>query len=146
MMMTSHRPVGHTASVRFQIGVRRSLPLSQEQAWRLLTSPQGRKLWLGDLEEVNFTVGHTYKTSEGTTGEICVVKPMEQLRLTWQPKEWPKPPTLQIRLLPSNTGKTTISFHQEKLEDEQRREEMKLRWEEVLAGLGGMMQSEFEHD
>lgn len=42
---------------------------------------------------------------------------------------------MQIRLLAAAGGRTTISFHQEKLKDANVREQMKLYWEEVLARL-----------
>lgn len=134
--MNTNKQVGLTASVGFQIGVRRTLPFFQEEAWELLTSTQGRKLWLGDADSVEIVKGHKFVTQEGTTGEFRVVKPLEQLRLTWQPADFPNTSTLQIRLLSAaSSGKTTISFHQDKLESAERREEMKAHWEEVIRGL-----------
>ncbi|KIL40714.1 ATPase [Gordoniibacillus kamchatkensis] len=131
------RPVGLTAGAGFQIGVRRTLPVSQEQAWALLTSAEGLPLWIGQLRELPLTPGQTYVTDDGISGEMRVVKPGEQLRLTWRKPEWPGPSTLQIRLIPSHSGRTTISFHQEKLADMAAREQMKLRWEEALAAIAG---------
>ncbi|MEW9697597.1 SRPBCC domain-containing protein [Paenibacillus sp. SI8] len=144
--MPGTNPVGLTASVGYQIGVRRSLPLSQEQVWHVLTSSQGRRLWLGVLEEMNFTAGYSYRTDEGTSGEIRVVKPLEQLRMTWQPQNWPNPSTLQIRLIPAKSGKTTISFHQEKLDDERQRAAMKLRWEEAITAISNLIANESNDD
>lgn len=129
------RPVGQTASAGFQIGVRRTLPIAKAQAWEALTSPDGLKLWLGDLAALPLEPKQRYTTVEGTTGEMRVVKPLEQLRLTWQPKGWPKASTVQIRFLSSNPTKTTISFHQEHLADVFVREEMRQRWEAVLNAL-----------
>ncbi|NOV02218.1 SRPBCC family protein [Paenibacillus planticolens] len=135
--MKSEKIVGLTASAGFQIGVRRTIPISQGKAWEVLILPQGRKLWLGDLaEEMTFEKGSAYCTADGLKGVVRVVKPYEQLRLTWQPAAWPEASTLQIRLLPAGSpGKTTISFHQEKLDSLQRREEMKVHWEAVISGL-----------
>lgn len=128
--------VGLTASAGFQIGVRRTLQLGQEELWELLTSPEGRNLWLGETGVISFTKGYKFMTQEGTTGEIRVVKPLEQLRLTWQPEGWGNQSTLQIRLLSAaHPGNTTISLHQEKLESAARRVEMKARWEDVISRL-----------
>ncbi|NOU76520.1 SRPBCC domain-containing protein [Paenibacillus sp. LMG 31458] len=134
--MNTNKQVGLTASVGFQIGVRRTLPFFQEEAWELLTSTQGRKLWLGDADSVEIVKDHKFVTQEGTTGEFRVVKPLEQLRLTWQPADFTNTSTLQIRLLPAaSSGKTTISFHQEKLDSAEQRDEMKAHWEEAIRGL-----------
>lgn len=134
-MPTQNKPVGQTASVGFQIGVRRTLPISRETAWAFLTSPEGLKLWLGDIASgpEGLQAGRAYTSAEGNAGEIRIVKPYEQLRLTWQKSGWSKPSTLQIRLLSSTDSKTTISFHQEKLDGSERLVEMKRHWEEVLA-------------
>ncbi|NOU84743.1 SRPBCC domain-containing protein [Paenibacillus sp. LMG 31460] len=141
--MNTNKPVGLTASVGFQIGVRRTLPFFQEEAWELLTSTRGRKLWLGDLATFELVKGHKFVTQEGTTGEFRVVKPLEQLRLTWQPAGFPNTSTLQIRLMPAaSPGKITISFHQEKLDSAEQREEMKVHWEEVLSRLLALSEDE----
>lgn len=134
-MTTSGRQVGQTASVGFQIGVRRTLPISQQQAWEYLTSPEGLRLWLGDLPGLQPEARQSYTTAEGTTGQFRVVKPMEQLRLTWQPKGWLQPSAVQIRLLPASGHRTTIAFHQDRLANSDIRTEMRARWEEVLSAL-----------
>ncbi|MEC0231442.1 SRPBCC domain-containing protein [Paenibacillus alba] len=142
--MSTQRVVGQTAAAGFQIGVRRTLSLPQEEAWALLLSPQGRKLWLGEITNVEFSKGSTFETVEGHCGEFRVVKPLEQLRLIWQPAGWLDASTLQIRLLPTaHAGKTTISFHQEKLDNAERREVMKTHWEDVIAGLQAMADNGF---
>ncbi|MDF2964541.1 MAG: ATPase [Paenibacillus sp.] len=133
--MTSQKetkPVGLTASALYQIGVRRTLPITIEHAWEMLVSRAGLDLWLGAGASLNLQKGEKYTTKEGTSGELRVVKPYEQLRLTWQKAGWTQASTVQIRLLSGNPVKTTISFHQEKLENAELREEMKARWEYVL--------------
>ncbi|WP_225340292.1 SRPBCC family protein [Lysinibacillus capsici] len=129
--MGNDRIIGQTKSVGFQIGVRRTFPISQEQAWALLTTTEGVRTWLGESTSVIFEPGHKYHSKTGS-GEIRIVKPLEQLRLTWQKEEWSKPSTVQIRILPKCVNKTTISFHQEHLSDQTVREEMKGHWESVL--------------
>ncbi|WP_223285639.1 SRPBCC family protein [Paenibacillus sp. PL91] len=126
---------GQTASAGFQIGVRRTFPISQEQAWALLVSPEGLRMWLGELTALKLEAGHPYTTGEGNHGELRVVKPLHQLRMTWQRKDWEHSSTVQIRVIPNPTSadKTVISFHQEKLKDAIERETMKQYWEEAAA-------------
>jgi len=38
IMQNSNRPVGLTKDAGYQIGVRRTLPIHHEDAWRVLTS------------------------------------------------------------------------------------------------------------
>ncbi|MFM1651615.1 SRPBCC family protein [Brevibacillus sp. B_LB10_24] len=130
------RVVGQTKSVGFQVGVRRTLPVSQERAWELVTSAQGLQLWLGEATDISLRPGQRYETKTGESGEIRIVKPLQQLRLTWQKPDWQRASTVQVRILPKAGGKTTISFHQEHLVDKHVREEMKARWEAVLEEMG----------
>ncbi|MFC0215084.1 SRPBCC domain-containing protein [Paenibacillus chartarius] len=126
------KAVGQTASAGFQIGVRRTLPMTEEQAWSFLTSAEGLKLWLGEVSGFALQAGESFVSEEGISGEFRVVKPKQQLRLRWKPSGWAAPSTLQIRLLPASSGRTTISFHQEQLDGPETRERMKLHWEHVL--------------
>ncbi|MDQ0058733.1 SRPBCC family protein [Paenibacillus harenae] len=128
----SYKQVGQTASAGYQVGVRRTLPISPEQAWSFLTSTEGLKLWLGNVSGLAFHEGETFASTEGITGQFRVVKPLLQLRLKWGKKGWVKPSTLQIRLIPGKPGQTTISFHQEHLDHPNTREQMKHYWEDVI--------------
>jgi uncharacterized protein YndB with AHSA1/START domain len=127
------RVIGKTESAGFQIGVQKVLPISQREAWQLVTK-KGRKLWLGDSTDVRFTKGATYTTKEGTKGQVRSVVPGEKLRLTWQPKRFAKPSTVQISLLCPRyaSRKTMIHFHQEKLASAREREAMRRQWRRVL--------------
>lgn len=122
--------VGQTKTVGFQVGVRRTFPITQEKAWELITSENGLKRWLKAEKEIIFQPGQKYR-SENSEGEIRIVKPFEQLRLTWRRADWQKPSTVQVRAIPKEANKTTISFHQENLTDENAREEMKKYWETI---------------
>ncbi len=128
----SSKIVGQTAATGFQVGVRRTMPITPEQAWAFLTSSEGVKLWLGHVSNLTFSEGETFTSSDGISGQFRVVKPFRQFRLKWSMKEWEKPSTLQIRLISDKPDRTTISFHQENLDHMNTREQMKLHWEEVL--------------
>ncbi|ASJ52482.1 ATPase [Brevibacillus formosus] len=128
----SSKIVGQTAATGFQVGVRRTMPITPEQAWTFLTSSEGVKLWLGHVSNLTFSEGETFTSSDGISGQFRVVKPFRQFRLKWSMKEWEKPSTLQIRLISDKPDRTTISFHQENLDHMNTREQMKLHWEEVL--------------
>jgi uncharacterized protein YndB with AHSA1/START domain len=73
-----------------------------------------------------------FKSKEGISGKLSVVKFQEKLRMSWQRKEWDNPSTLQIYLASTSANKTTIAFHQEKLDDLYMRQVMKDHWEQVL--------------
>lgn len=128
------RVVGGTESAGFQIGVQKTLPLAAEDAWNLITQPEGLALWLGTVPSLNWEKGTEYATAEGTRGEIRSVHPSKLLRLTWQPPDFPAPSTLQVSLEPSGK-KTAVRFHQEKLASAETREQMRAHWRTVLQKL-----------
>jgi hypothetical protein len=58
--------------------------------------------------------------------------------MTWKRPEWERPSRLQIYVLSTNTGKTTVAIHQEMLEDVYIREMMRRFWEEKLSQIKNM--------
>lgn len=79
---------------------------------------------MGELVSGDFSIDREYQTQEGIEGKIKIFKPSSRIRLTWKKKEWQNTSTLQIRVIATKTG-ATISFHQEKLQDNNQRAEMK---------------------
>lgn len=136
-----HRVIGQTKTVGFQVGVRRTFPISQEKAWQLVTSVEGLNLWLGESTSIILQPGQKYVTKAGAFGQIRVVKSLQQLRLTWKKVEWQRPSTVQVRIPSKESNKTTISFYQENLSDKNVREEMKVYWEKVLEGISERVQN-----
>jgi uncharacterized protein YndB with AHSA1/START domain len=135
-MASAPDEVGRTADVGYQIGVSRTIPFSEEAIWGLLLSPEGLATWLGGPIEVE--EGARYTLADGASGEVRVYKPWSHLRLTWQPPGWARASLVQVRVIPTKTG-TTLSFHQEHLQDGAARTEMKGRWERVIEALTGKL-------
>jgi uncharacterized protein YndB with AHSA1/START domain len=128
------KPIGQTKDVSFQIGLRKTFPVSIETAWNYLISPEGVRVWLGESADFRLDKGVLYRTLDGISGEVRVVNPRENIRLTWQPKGWLKPSTIQVRVISKET-RTTLSFHQENLPDAEAREIMRTRWKRVLTSV-----------
>lgn len=125
---------GQTADGAFQVGVRRTLPISPANAWRLITSPEGLRAWLGDAPGLVLRKGATYATGDGAAGEVRVAKEGSHLRMTWQPPGWPRASTLQVRVMPAGE-RATISFHQEGIPGAAAREERRRHFEAAADAL-----------
>jgi len=130
------KAVGQTAHSGYEIGVRRVLPRAAEAVWEVLLSPAGLTTWLGGPVELR--EGAAYRLANGTCGAIKVWKPGSHIRLTWQPRDWVQPSTLQLRVLPAKHG-TTVSFHQEQLSGAAARTLMQAHWEQVLVELAKLL-------
>jgi uncharacterized protein YndB with AHSA1/START domain len=130
--MEKGKTVGQTKDAGFQIGVRKTFSVSLEAAWNFLFSEKGLALWLGEIELEYVDLEKPYKTKDGIEGKINTFKPYSHIRLTWRPTYWTNLSTVQIRVIDTK-GKTTISFHQDKLIDSDQRNEMKKHWCNVLA-------------
>jgi uncharacterized protein YndB with AHSA1/START domain len=110
------KPVGLTRDAGYQIGVRRTLQISASTAWRFLTSPDGVRLWLGETDVKDYSRGARYALPGGGSGEVRVFHPESHLRITWQPGDWPRASTIQLRVIPKGE-RCVIAFHQEHLPD-----------------------------
>jgi uncharacterized protein YndB with AHSA1/START domain len=126
------REVGKTADAGYQIGVRRTVPASEERVWAVLLSPAGQRIWLSGVTSLE--QGTRFSFPNGISGQIKVHKPWSHLRLTWQPPEWEAPSYVQVRVIPARTG-TTLSFHQDHLRGPAERKAMKAHWEQVVERL-----------
>lgn len=138
--MHGRRIVGQTAEAGFQVGVQRTLPLSTDAAWRMITSDDGIRTWLGEIETVALEPGARFRTDGGTQGEFRVVKPNDRIRMTWQPMN-ADPSTVQIALSPAGDGKTAVRFHHERLGSAKQREQMRRHWRDVLDGWTARIQA-----
>jgi len=128
------RAVGQTADTGFQIGVQRTLPITPDEAWALLMSPEGVRTWLGG-EGPRWEKGEKYALHDGAAGEVRVFKPGSHLRITVHPEGWPRASTLQVRVTPSGEQKSVISFHQEHLPGTAEREARRRFFEAALDAL-----------
>ncbi len=126
--------VGRTLSTGFQVGVRRTLDMPADDAWRFLTSPEGVRIWLGDTDDLQWTRGARYRLADGGVGEVRVVAEGSHLRLTWQPGPWPRPSTIQVRVIPKGE-RAVITFHQEHLPGPAERVERRAHFAAALDGI-----------
>src|SRR5690242_2146463 len=123
--MLKHRQTGDTKTQGWEIGVRRTFPISTERAWDLLMTPPGLDVWLGKgVDPDTLKKGETFRTADDTTGEIRSYTEGSLIRMRWQPRELDFASTLQIRVMPAKKG-ATISIHHEKLENGDQREAMR---------------------
>ncbi|HEX2080583.1 MAG TPA: SRPBCC domain-containing protein [Longimicrobium sp.] len=129
------RVLGETADTGFQVGVRRTVPLAPEDAWRLLTSAEGVRTWLGGEPGLRWEKGERYTLQDGAAGEVRVFKPGSHLRMTWQPRGWPRASTIQVRVMPASGGRSVLSFHQEHLPGPAEREERRAFFEAAADAL-----------
>lgn len=136
--MTNSAPVGRTKTQGWEIGVSRTLPVSAEKAWKLLMTQPGLSYWLGTGVDPQFKKGDSFRTAEGTTGEIRSYNDGSLIRMRWQPPDWDFESTLQIRVKPAKTG-ATITFHHERMQNGEQRAAMHKRWSEVIDNLAQLI-------
>jgi uncharacterized protein YndB with AHSA1/START domain len=132
------RIVGETGASGFEVGVQKTLPVSAQKVWDLITNEKGLSLILGEVIGIKLSPGYSYKTLNGTKGEIRTLKKGKRIRLTWQPKGWTKASTLQL-YVEDKGEKSSLGFHQEQLDSEKTREKMRYHWRRILEKLEKMM-------
>ncbi|MEM9133972.1 MAG: SRPBCC domain-containing protein [Actinomycetota bacterium] len=125
------RPVGKTRDAGWQIGVSRSIAVDLETVWHHLISPAGLAVWLGPGLSTPLVKGERYETADGTTGEVRSLRPLDRVRLTWQPVDRADDATVQVAVTPSKAG-CSLRFHTERLYDGEERERMRHHWRQVV--------------
>jgi hypothetical protein len=107
-------PTGQTADGTWEVGVRRTLDIPPEQAWRRLP-----ELLAGDDAVVE-----QRSVTEGVVARYAYRRP-----------GWAHDTTLQLRVLPAADGRATVAVHHERLPDAAAREEMRRRWTAAIEAL-----------
>lgn len=123
-------PTGKTKDAGWQIGVSITVRRPAAEVWDWLVSPEGFAVWLGDDVQFDGTEGEAYATSSGTHGELRSYRPLDRIRLTWQPPDWPHDSTVQIAI-DDKGDRTRIVFHQERLVDADERARQRDHWKSV---------------
>jgi uncharacterized protein YndB with AHSA1/START domain len=136
--MSTARPTGLTRDAGWQIGVSRTLPVDVDTAWRVLLSPAGLAVWLGDGVREPLRTGAAYETADGTTGEVRSLHPGDRIRLTWQPPGRGADATVQLTVRPAARG-CTVRFHAERLHSEAERTALRAHWRAVLERLAALL-------
>ncbi|MCI0710504.1 MAG: SRPBCC domain-containing protein [Chloroflexi bacterium] len=131
--MNSENPVGKTKGQGWEIGVRRTLPVSQTKAWQMIMDALGIP-WEEGPEAPVYEKSTTFEASDGASIEIRSYEAYNLIRMRWQPRDWDFASTLQIRVIHAKTG-ATISIHHEWLQNAEQREQMREHWTALLDGL-----------
>lgn len=141
-MKSPDKPVGLTKDAGWQFGLRKTVSYPQEKVWDFLFSQEGLNSWLGTLTEEP-ELKQSFTTKEGVEGMIRLLTPYSHIRMSWKKSEWENTSTVQVRVLEAK-GKSTISFHHEKLLNEQQREEVQVYWNEKMTALETALAKAFE--
>src|SRR5688500_4732268 len=108
-------PVGKTKDAGWEIGVSRTVPCTVDAAWDLVMSAAGLDGWLGPgVGALPDEPGAGYATADGVQGELRSFRPLDRVRLTWQPPGWSHDSTVQVAVRATPSGKTSLRFHQER--------------------------------
>ncbi|MFQ5575147.1 MAG: hypothetical protein ACE5E0_05945 [Terriglobia bacterium] len=109
----------------------RTFAIDTEKAWDFLCSPAGTAVWLqadGDFEPYKDS---KFKTRDGAHGAVTTVGP-HHVRLQWTRDHCADHSILQLRATARGPGRTTVTFHHEKLPTETDRTTLRSHWKEAL--------------
>jgi len=127
-------PTGLTKDAGWQIGVSRTVNLPLDDVWEFMISPRAVGIWLGEGAELPAARGDAITTADGSTGELRSLRPLDRVRLTWQPQGSDHDTTVQLAVTGGETS-TVIRFHQERMVDEAERTRQRDHWRAVLVRL-----------
>jgi uncharacterized protein YndB with AHSA1/START domain len=130
-MSESRSTPGQKSDDGWDVGVRKTVDASPETVWKFLIG-EGLPAWLGDIESLPSKKGVRYQTRDGVRGTIRAFVSGKQVRLTWQPEDWPHDTTLQVTVANAPRGAgATVEFRHEELADRDERRMMLGHWHNV---------------
>ena len=133
-MSESKKTPGKT-DAGWDVGVRKTVAAPVPDVWAYLVGT-GLPMWLGEIAELPTKKGVRYRTEDGVRGTIRGYAEKKQIRLTWQPQDWPHDTTLELTLTKAGDG-TTLGIHHEDLADRDERHMMVGHWHRVSDAIVG---------
>ncbi|MGZ3656384.1 MAG: SRPBCC domain-containing protein [Bdellovibrionota bacterium] len=113
----------------------KTIPLSQKEAWKLLSSPAGLELWLSPFAPFEWKAGCGFEVNGGIFGEVRTVKAPSRLRLTWREETWKKASVLQLNVNPRPGKKCMVVLQHEQLPSELVKNKLRAHWKLALQKL-----------
>ena len=132
-MNDTKNTAGPARDAGWDVGVRKTVPAPVAEVWTYLLGP-GLPMWLGEIPELPTKKGVRYRTADGVRGTIRGYAQQKNVRLTWQPEDWPHETTLQLTVTKAGEG-TTIHIQHEDLADREERRMMVGHWHRVADSL-----------
>lgn len=127
-------PTGLTKDAGWQIGVSRTVNLPLDDVWEFMISPEAVAIWLGEGATLPAGRGDPITAADGSKGELRSLRPLDRVRLTWQPKDWDHDTTVQVTVTGGETS-TVIRFHQDRMVSEAERNRQRDHWRSIMAEL-----------
>lgn len=118
----------------FHAGAEKAFALNSQQAWKLFTSPEGLRIWLGAVPRTDLKKGPGYHTKDGTVGRFLAVDEGNSIRLSWHPRGWEASSTLFISLISAGDD-TVLRVRHEGLTGAREAERLRSHWEYILEQL-----------
>jgi uncharacterized protein YndB with AHSA1/START domain len=88
-----------------------SVPAPLERVWEHLISPDGTQALLGDGARLG-NKGEPWRAADGSYGVVRSLHPLEQVRVTWRPREAGPLSILDVQLRPDGQGTRLDLFHE----------------------------------
>jgi len=122
---------GQSKDAGWEVGVRTTVPVPLGTVWTYLLG-DGLKLWLGEIAALPSMKGAKFRTADGVNGVVRSYTDQVQVRISWQPDDWPHDTSLQVTVKESSGG-TTIGIQHQMLADREERRMMLGHWKNVVA-------------
>ncbi len=136
------KEVGKTKDSGYQAGVRKTFDISHHDLWNFMFSEKGLHIWLGKISPDKLEINQPHSLANKNSFTITTFVPQSHLRMKWKKANWTNESILQLRFI-SNNKNSTISFHQEKLQDNNQRNEIIAHWKNILLELEQVLKKRF---
>lgn len=124
--------IGKTKNAGWQVGIRKTIPLTSDQLWNFITGNQGMQIIIGDTISATNSYNQDRISEKEIQYKITTIVQNSHLRMQWRLPDWKEYSILQIRVYSTGQNKAVLAIHQEKLVNGNTRAVMKKYWQEKI--------------
>ena len=103
--------IDDTDDVEAGVRATHAVPASPTQVWQHLVSPVGTEALLGEGARIG-NKGEPWRATDGSYGVVRSIHPVEQVRVTWHPRDDGPLSMLDVQLHPDGEA-TRVEVHHE---------------------------------
>lgn len=132
---TGRRIDGQNYKGEYSATITKSVTMTQNALWKLLTSSKGISAWLKPMGKFSLKPKNSFEVPGEIFGDVRTVVSPKRIRLSWQDSDWEKKTYVEIHVVGRPNKTSMLVFSHDGLKTPAHKEKMRKHWRSAIDDL-----------